>query len=38
VVAESQELLCEQKRGIAQALRKAREELRKLERRALRAG
>ena len=34
VVVESQELLRGQKRGIAVALRKAREELRKLERRA----
>ena len=34
VVVESEELLRGQKRGIAVALRKAREELRKLERRA----
>src|SRR5467141_2286921 len=34
VVVESQELLRGQKRGIAVALRKAKEELRKLERRA----
>jgi transposase len=34
VVVESQELLLGQKRGIAVALRKAKEELRKLERRA----
>jgi transposase len=34
VVVESQELLCGQKRGIAVALRKAKEELRKLEQRA----
>ena len=33
VVIESQELLCGQKRGIAVALRKAKSELRKLERR-----
>src|SRR6202521_4099254 len=36
VVVESQELLRGQKRGIAVALRKAKEELRKLERRAAR--
>ena len=36
VVVESEELLRGQKRGIAVALRKAREELRKLERRAAR--
>ena len=38
VVVESEELLRGQKRGIAAALRKAREELRKLERRAASGG